>query len=391
MLITIVGLQYRELPSGFLDKLEASTIKFEREPKNIHDKYAVKCLSNGFHFGYIESEFSRFVGQLQLRNISTSLKIISKKQKSITLDFSFTGQISNFEFKLPENSNCAGVYRVKFILDSKDWYYIGQSVDIKKRLKAHLMQLRDLSHHNLMMLSAWLANPTSFSCSILYTAKSDESPLQRQIELFEKEIYLINEAGSDSVNAIDGDLVFTSDSLKEFELINKEFKRKIKELRILKTYQKEKLGKLILDVGIMDRVSIKPDIDIKDTNVLTWLNKTRRSPLDYVPQIRTNVSGYPELVAALKKLQKEIQLIDIDKSFAERFKDSLFRKRTRYETCDLKQLKLFLETLKNYSNDIEAKEVIAKYKTVSNGSISFDSSIYDIINPSVIGKLKLFR
>jgi len=391
LLITIVGLQYRELPSGFLDKLEASTIKFEREPKNIHDKYAVKCLSNGFHFGYIESEFSRFVGQLQLRNISTSLKIISKKQKSITLDFSFTGQISNFEFKLPENSNCAGVYRVKFILDSKDWYYIGQSVDIKKRLKAHLMQLRDLSHHNLMMLSAWLANPTSFSCSILYTAKSDESPLQRQIELFEKEIYLINEAGSDSVNAIDGDLVFTSDSLKEFELINKEFKRKIKELRILKTYQKEKLGKLILDVGIMDRVSIKPDIDIKDTNVLTWLNKTRRSPLDYVPQIRTNVSGYPELVAALKKLQKEIQLIDIDKSFAERFKDSLFRKRTRYETCDLKQLKLFLETLKNYSNDIEAKEVIAKYKTVSNGNISFDSSIYDIINPSVIGKLKLFR
>ena len=388
MLITIVGLQYRELPSGFLGKLEAYTIKFEREPKNIHDKYAVKCLSNGLHFGYIESSYSRFVGQLLLRNILTSLKVISKTQKNIAIDFSFPSQMRNFETTLPENSNCAGIYRIKFSIESKDWFYIGQSVDISKRLKGHFLQLKDLNHHNLMMLSAWLINPTSFSCSVLYRANSSDSPFQRQIELFKKEIYFINEAGNDSVNAIDGDLVFTSDSLKEFEVINKEFKRKIKELRSLKTYQKEMLGKLILDVGIMDRISIKPDIDIKDTNVLTWLKKTRRSPLDYVPHVRTNIFGYTELIAALKKLQKEIQLIDIDKSFVERFKDSLFKKRAKYETCDLKELKLFLETLQSYPKDIKAKEVIEKYKTVSNGSIAFDNSIYDLIESSVISKLK---
>jgi hypothetical protein len=242
-----------------------------------------------------------------------------------------------------------------------------------------------------MMLSAWLINPNSFSCSILYRAISNNSSLQRQIELFEKEIYYINEVGNDSVNAIDGDLVFTADSLKEFDVVTKEFKRRIKEIRNLKTYQKERLGKLILDVGIMDRVRIKPDVDIKDTNVLTWLNKTRRSPLDYVPHIRTNIYGYFELTTALKKLQKEIQSIDIDKSFVERFKDSLFNKQSSYDTCDLKKLNLFLETLKSYPQDIKAKEIIQNYKTLSNGNITLDSSIFELIEESVIKKLKLFN
>jgi hypothetical protein len=391
LLINIVGLQYRELPVGFLEKLDVSFIKFEREPKNIHDKYAVKCISNGFHFGYIESLHSRFVSQLQLRNISAAIKIVSKTQKSVKLDFSFPSQINGYEFKFPENSNCAGIYRIKFNIESKDWYYIGQSVDIGKRLKSHLLQLKDFTHHNLMMLSAWLTNPNSFSCSILYRAASNNSSLQRQIELFEKEIYYINEVGNDSVNAINGDLVFTTDSLKEFDVITKEFKRRIREVRSLKAYQKEKLGKLILDVGIMDRVRIKPDIDIKDTNVLTWLNKTRRSPLDYLPHIRANIYGYFELTTALKKLQKEIQSIDVDKSFVERFKDSLFNKQSSYDTCDLKQLNLFLETLRSYPQDIKAKEIIQNYKTLSNGIITLDSSIFELIEETVIQKLKSFK
>lgn len=388
LLINLVGLEFRELPNGFTDRLDAASIKFEREPKNTHDKYAVKCISNGLHFAYVEREKARFIGYLLLRNIPIALKIQSQTSKYVRLTISFPKQPSTQEFKLPNDGDCAGIYKIKFNSDSKDWVYIGQSTNINKRLKSHLSELNTLSHHNLMMLGGWLINPLSFSCNILFKSQSNGSPLDRQIELFEKEIYFINEAGNNSVNAIDGDLVLTPDSLNEFEVMNKVFKRKIKEIRSLKSYQKEKLGKLILDVGIMDRIRIPPDVDIKDTNVLTWINKTRRSPMDYVPQIRSHVPGCSVLITALKKLQQEIKQIDIDKSFVDRFQDSLTNKRSKYETCSLQQLQLYLTTLKDYPNDIDAKEVIASYKTMSNGNITLDSSIFELVDTSVLKKLK---
>ena len=49
----IVGMRFRNLPAKFRSAIDISKTKLSREPTNSHDKFAVKCIFNGVHFGYI--------------------------------------------------------------------------------------------------------------------------------------------------------------------------------------------------------------------------------------------------------------------------------------------------------------------------------------------------
>ena len=89
------------------------------------------------------------------------------------------------------------------------------------------------------------------------------------------------------------------------------------------------LGELIIRLGI---IHIWKD-EIKPTNVLTWLNKTRYGYLDRTPDIDRSHILYEKLHRALKLVQREIENISIEKKLSKHSLKVLKRK-----TQNMKQL-----------------------------------------------------
>lgn len=85
MKVKIVGLQHRNTTKEFISKLSASSIGFEREPKNPYDKFAVKCISEGVHFGYVEKKYSKLISTLIVNGGKLEKKIDRKEESFIEL------------------------------------------------------------------------------------------------------------------------------------------------------------------------------------------------------------------------------------------------------------------------------------------------------------------
>ncbi len=399
MKVNIVGLQYRGLSKDFIEKIGQSELIFKCEANNKYDKNAVQCITNGIHFGYIEKDKSQYINTLIKTSNKFTYKIISRDQYKLCLELTVNATISNSainnnnatskgQISITNDANFSGVYRINFNIDGDKLSYIGQSTNIAKRIQAHLKELKNGTHHNKKLQYAWLNSPNSFNVEVLHKSTEKNSQLEKQIELFENELYYIELEGGRAVNAIEGDLVFTKAAIDEFDLMNKEFKKVIREIRAVENHKKLMLGKLILDLRIMDRVNKRlQHAEVKDTNVITWLNKKRFSPLDYVPKIRYEVNGSKKLIDALQNLNTNLKNVSIDNVFTDEFKQTLFKKRSSYETCDRRKLRLYLDTIRDYLGPRSHRFDIASYKTVSNGRISYDSSLLEIFDKPFLDSL----
>lgn len=385
LVINIVGLQYRNVNDDFIAQIQPQKIEFTKEPKNKFDKFAVKAIFKDTHFGYVEQKYSKLFTALLNKNISFVIEIVQRDKFHLTLKVTFPN-FSPITFQNGEwNSDLSGIYQVKFVSQALTRCYIGQSINIAKRLKQHQQDLNKFTHHNIEMQTAWIEDPKSFVTKLLYKSPEKSSALEKQIDLFKKEILFINQFISESVNAIQGDLVFTNESLKEFLEIIKVFKKRVSEKRALKLYQKEQLGKLILDVGIMDRISLPRTKEyVKDSNVLTWINKKRYGVLDYVPKIRSSVKGYEVLISSLKNLQNEIEEISRHKSYIESFKSTLIYKNDYFDTCSLEKLDQFFLIIEKYNSDISSKDVILRYKHRKFGMLDINECLLEIIDEKIL-------
>jgi hypothetical protein len=388
MIVNIVGLQHRNLPKEFTSKIGSSSIYFVNEKNNQFDKFAVKCVTDGKHFGYIEKENSKFINALVRTNAEFTYKIIKKDEFKVTLKISINQISDNHQTSIPSDSNNSGIYRINFEDDGVKLSYIGQSTNIQKRLQSHINNLKSCTHVNERLQLSWISNPSSFKFSILYLAKNNGSAFEKQIELFEKELHFIEEEGNKAVNAIDGDLVFTKDSLKEFDSIDSDFKNVIKKIRLIQNHRKLMLGKLILDLKIIDRVNYPSShAEVKDSNVTTWLNKKRYGNLDYRPQIRYSHNGASELINAILKVNEDIKKITIDNVFVDDFKKSLFKKKNSYDTCKIKNLNLYINILKKYQLMGLSEIDISKFTKISTKYIDYDSSLLYFFDKSFFGLL----
>jgi hypothetical protein len=386
--VKIVGLQHRNTTKDFISKLSASSIEFEREPKNPHDKFAVKCISNGIHFGYVEKKYSKLISTLIVNGGQLEKKIDRKEESFIDLYLSSPTSVDATGFDSLVNGNNAGIYQIEFKVDGFHRKYIGQSSNINKRLKTHCRELRECTHHNILMQLGWIENPKYFVAKVLYVVDDKLSPLERQFKLFEKEVTFIS-ATESAVNAIDGDLVLNDESILELKSIISIFKKRIKNIRSIENHKKESLGKLILDVGIMDRVRMPySGVDIKNSNVLTWWNKTRRGNLDYIPEKRMNIYGCDELIENLIKINKKLNEITTEKNFIEQFENDLLNNKKIYETCKLSDLQYFLKIIGKYPDLQNTKSINQDYTEKSNGKIKYDSSLEGVLDQKLLSNLK---
>jgi hypothetical protein len=69
--------------------LDSSRIELEREPKNLHDPNAVKCVANGKHIGYINKEMAMPISPLLAEGASYEVAVIERYTQSVAIALVF--------------------------------------------------------------------------------------------------------------------------------------------------------------------------------------------------------------------------------------------------------------------------------------------------------------
>ena len=385
---SIVGFKHRGVDITFIQNITGNSIRFQPEPTNRHDPNAVKCISEDRHFGYIEKEKAAAVQRLIKSSSNFTIKVN---------DFDEYKMLVNVDFKVCQKkkrtdppctpigslASVPGIYGIIFRLNGTEFMYVGQSVDVKKRIIQHQSQLESLSHQNDYLQEGWDQNSQSFEYKILERVPDGLNGMQRQIFLFQREVYWIENCHKVSANKISGDLVLTKESKLELSTIKKSLKLKFKNHRRFKLHQKEMLGELIIRLGI---IHIWKD-EIKPTNVLTWLNKTRYGYLDRTPDIDRSHILYEKLHRALKLVQREIENISIEKKIIETFPEGTKTKNSKYETIEQKSLSKFLNTLEKYDTIETFQETDFEQKKVLRSAITYDICLTEILDKNTLATL----
>ncbi len=383
--VKIVGIQHRNLSATFSNNLYADRIKLVPEPNNKHDRYAVMCIFDGTHFGYIEKEKSALIGQIIKNCPSYKIEIIKKEEFVIDIRLTAEPKINETEFVKLTHGDIPGIYEIQFTYNGNRFKYIGQSVNINNRLRQHYNELANFTHHNKWLQEAWSKSSHTFQCKVLDSLPANISPLHQQFRLFQLELNRIAEAGDSCVNAIAGDLVLTADALVELDKLIKFLKKRMKYKRTVLAYEKEKLCDLILDVGILKRHKISGN-EIKSSNVLSWLNKDSWSVFDYRPKIDNGHRLYNPLVKALRDQQQKIVTVDSDKKYIDKFRENASDKK-KYETCDMKSLQIFLNIVDTYKSVSDSSVVLAQHRVVNHPRVKYDSCLNSLLGASTISLL----
>jgi hypothetical protein len=250
---------------------------------------------------------------------------------------------SSFDFE------SSGIYEIAFKIGSRNYFYIGQSSNIHKRFQAHISDLKRGKHHNSALQRGWDEDSSCFKFTIVYEAHQHLTALDRQITLFRKEVELITVRGTEAANILDGNLVLTEEAKSEIITLSSNALRVMTAIRRGLQRNKEQLGAIILDLGILQRIYFKStNVSVSEKNVLSWINKAPRSPLDYMPKINRNSPHFGPLYHALSNIQSQIEKLGRERKFIDDFIQNTTLRIKKYDVCSPKDLKLFLDIIEKY-------------------------------------------
>lgn len=354
----IVGLKHRGANKAFLGELSGEKIIFILEPENQFDRFAIKCMAEGKHFGYITKKDSGIFTNLIRKSKSSSIKIISFDEYNVDIEVKFDvpqdgTQSSRFTFERIEDGNASGIYKILFRQpsDGQPACYIGQSRNINRRLKLHYAELERNIHHNSVLQDAWNDNYKNFDNKIIEKCPPNMDELEKQIWLFRKEADSIEKSRIFTANRIDADLVLTKDATLKLKGIVKESVITLKERRKAAVSTKELVGQEIINSGIIKEESVLDGwqstvATVKASNILTWLNKTRFGRLGYRPNIDRSNPRYDELKRKLDLAHNKVKNIDREIKYVDEFFKTLHKK-GKYDTCKIESLEKFLEIIES--------------------------------------------
>lgn len=344
----VVGLNHQNITSSDLDVLLKYPIQCKREPSNKFDTNAVQCWSGSRLLGYIEAKKSQQISSLLLEGAKYEIKVVSFDSFKISIDLMLDGKKQDVPFVPLVDGDDAGIYEISFEYENQRYVYIGQSGNINKRLTQHINKLANFEHHNQIVQTGWMKNPNSFKYRVLKICPVNLSGFEKQIYLFEKELFYIDNSSHPTANRIAADLVLSSDALEQLSRLVKEIKGCIKRQRAILTQHKEEKGQEIIDAGIIQAVKYeRTNVTVQASNVLSWLNKKRFGVLDYRPKIETSKPEYDSLVGSLKSIQQQIETVDRHKRFVDEFLKTA-TKRDQFETVKFGTVQEFVKIASLY-------------------------------------------
>jgi hypothetical protein len=240
-------------------------------------------------------------------------------EKEIVVEINLQKGVSlGHSIELIDISDQPGIYEIKFIGSSGLRSYIGQSTDIRKRIRAHQSDLIAGRHHNIAMQTAWGNRPESFTATTIFSTSSRLAGMALQKELYEKEHYYIGVRGFECVNKVDADLSITTTAKKDLKRVVERVQRNIRQVKEREMKIKVELGALIINLGLIE-TEVPKGIDEKvlPTNVLSWVekrNKQHKYHSIWVPRV-----SYSPLFHAIFKplcrVQERISSLDRDMKF----------------------------------------------------------------------------
>jgi hypothetical protein len=358
--LNIVGLKYRNIDNLRLQKIVKSHISLVKEPTNKFDKFAIQCWSDGLHFGYVEASVSQRITNLLDESHDYLVDVLSYDEHKVRVLIYF--EIKEIEYRYPKipDGDFPGIYEISFTIDETRFCYVGQSGNVNTRLQSHYRSLANLQHYNNLLQRAWLGDKSKFTHRVLEFCPPNLEKLDRQIFLFKKEIFYIKNSKIPTVNKIDADLVFTNESYKEIKSLVDHIKSQLKKKRVLCISEKERIGQKIIYLDIIKEVRIwdgyqrgdEEDryLQVKASNVLTWLNKKRFGVFDYCPPVNRNHPMFEDLRKNLLAEHRKVSIIDLERRFLDSF-TSGFKRKGKYETCKIEHLDRFLEIISKHSSD----------------------------------------
>jgi len=368
--LNIVGLKYHNIDRLRLKKIVENQITLVKEPTNKFDKFAVQCWSDGHHFGYIEATVSQKITYMLNKSNDYLVDVLTYDDFKVRVLIYFEIPKVEYQYLKMPDGDLPGIYEISFMLGATKYCYIGQSGNINRRLQSHYHNLSNLQHHNDLVQKAWLDDKSKFIHRIIEFCPENLGKLDRQIFLFKREIFHIKNSKIPTVNKIDADLVFTKEAFKEIQSLVHHVKSQLKQERLLIISEKEKIGQRIIDLGIIKEERFwdgyqragEADryLEIKASNILTWLNKSRYGTLDYRPKINSDHPMFDNLKENLNAKHQKVSIIDHNRRFLDNF-TSAFKNKGKHETCKIEQLDKFLEiisdhsTIKHYGKNGEEK------------------------------------
>lgn len=236
----IVGMKYQKINLSLADSIRKAPITLVLEPENPHDPNAIAALLLEQKIGYLNKDAAerltpiiragrlRSVNLINFEDGSPSIKI------SVGIDIGETSPVPRFK----SDGKIVGIYNI--IVDDRGgnqtFTYVGQSVDVNKRLESHWRELQSLSHTNRHLQSLWnKLGAESFKAKIIEVISIEfENELERQRWLAKREAYHINvhkNGDSICVNIMDAEIVKTPNSKKLYELELKKYDETIKRVR----------------------------------------------------------------------------------------------------------------------------------------------------------------
>ena len=168
----VVGTRYYSPPFSLSEKLKQKAPEFhlKRQPDNIYDRNAIEVYvkhNKSLHqIGHIDRKTAAMIATQMDRGNKCSINLSGKGKidwKGISVKLTLLSTGYHFGEKTPKISNKynSGIYKIE--IDDGKYWYVGQSSDIKERMKSHFRDLKFGVHGNHMIQNLWVSRkPENF-------------------------------------------------------------------------------------------------------------------------------------------------------------------------------------------------------------------------------------
>lgn len=320
----IVGLKHQKFSPPPGAEVKPSGLKFKRDKRNKFDYYAVAVYLDSKQIGFVEREFSRSIACLLDARMAFDFQISEVDSYWIRIKCLLSGMN---KVSFPETSslpNTPGIYALRLrCLNGEIESYIGQSTNVRRRVGEHFSNLKKLTHHSYPLQSLWLSAHKTMEAVLLEEIIGQTKAETAELLLLFEDEYI--QKTPNTLNIIEAEL---SDSEGGRALLQQEvaaLRSDAGKIRKVLSGRKVEIGGLAIKMNLISTKYWHSERPLTASNVLTWLKKTKRSPLDWVPQVKTDHALYCPIRDSLQRLTNKIGRIGQDIKRAEELAAKLNR------------------------------------------------------------------
>ncbi|WP_411341758.1 HIRAN domain-containing protein [Sphingopyxis sp. J-6] len=231
---SLVGMKYHGVGLDEAARCLTGQTNLRREPNNMHDKNAIAVVHKDRVLGHIDRASAAIIAPLIDDGASSQVSIDTLKQRSrgsIPVTVRIDGHLRSTTVPTICEVEAIGIYRI-FIKDS-DRCYIGQSVNIRNRIRQHWDELGRGTHLNSELRREWRSrNPADFLAEVLERAPSGLNGLELARWLVERERAWIDAFGGlqKTINVEEPKIVLDHDARSSLDIERRNHEQELRTL-----------------------------------------------------------------------------------------------------------------------------------------------------------------